>query len=353
MKKLTIQARRSPQPTSLTCCLPLVCLLALTSGCDQPLPSPKQKEQPTKVENTKQPVKAAYKQALTAYHAKGVEQVEQALACVQNLRKSLPQFLGKPDAAGLGDIFTMARHCHRLYQPALALTASYPALDARLTSLRRRIDSRPITPGYVDYIEAYPNSGIVNDPALPLTKESLIAEQGLTDAADVVLGFEVILFLLEGEHRYRPQLALRDVVDFEAVDKWPEQTTEEALPPEDHPQNRRRLYLELVTEILEQDLKLLLNAWKTFTLPTTQEEAHALAFAIVRNWHSVAVSLSPEDAGDVTDRLLTLITAPTTESDIARLMKLDALEGWPRQGASLDPVVLSQSLGQWLVQQYR
>lgn len=337
----------------MACMVPLVCLLPLLCGCDQPLPSPKQKEQPTKVENTKQPVKAPYKQALTTYHAKGVEQVEQALACVQNLRKSLPEFLGRPDATGLSDIFTMARHCHRLYQPALALTASYPALDARLTSLRRRIDSRPITPGYVDAIDGYPNSGIVNDPALPLTRENLIAEQGLTDAADVVLGFEVILFLLEGEHRYRPQLAQRDVSDYVAVDQWPEQNEDETLPAEDHPQNRRRLYLELVTEILEQDLKLLLHAWKTFTLPTTQEEAHSLAFAIVRNWHSVAVSLSPDDTGDVTDRLLTLITTPAAESDIARLMKLDVLEGWPRQGAALDPVVLSQSLGQWLVQQNR
>lgn len=326
----------------------VLCLLPMINGCDQPLPSPKQKEQPQKAETTKQPVQKAYLDAFEAYHARGLSELDQAIACVQNLRKTLPAFLQAPDSAGLNDVLTMARHCHYLYQPALALTASYPALDARLTSLRRRVDSRPITPGYVDYVEGYPTSGIINDPALPLDKESLIAEQGLTDAADVVLGFEVILFLLEGEHRYRPQLPMRPVDDFLAVTSWPEQTAEEALPPSYHPNNRRRQYLLLVTEVLEKDLGLLREAWRTFSLPTTQEEAQALAFTSVRNWHSVAVSLSPEAAGEVTDRLVTLITSDTG-SDIARVMKLDTLEGWPHEGAPLDPALLSQSLGQWLV----
>lgn len=335
-----------------------LCALLLVSGCDQPLPSPKQKEQTPKAETTKQPVDAAYEQALNTYHAQGMAGLQKALACVGNLRASLPDFLAAPDDNGLKDIYTLARHCHRLYLPALALTASYPALDARLTSLRRRIDSRPITPGYVDYVEGYPESGIVNDPALPLTRESLIAEQGLTDAADVVLGFEVILFLLEGEHRYKPLLPVRTAADYEAVSQWPEQADEEVLPPADHPKNRRRQYLQLVTEVLEQDLKLLVEAWKGFSLPATQEEAHSLAFAIVRNWHSVAVSLSSEDVGEVTDNLMTLITAPSTEptgsqTDIARVMQLNTLDGWPRDGIPLDPMVLSQSLGQWLVQHNR
>lgn len=327
--------------------------LLLLGGCDQPLPSPKQKEKAPKAETTKQPVQTQYEQALNAYHAQGEAGLQKAQACVGNLRASIPAFLEAPDDKGLSDLYNLARHCHRLYQPALSLTASYPALDARLTSLRRRIDSRPITPGYVDYVEGYPESGIVNDPALQLTRENLIAEQGLTDVADVVLGFEVILFLLEGEHRYKPLLPIRTASDYEAVLQWPEQVTEEVLPPSDHPNNRRRQYLLLVTEVLEQDLMLLQEAWRTFTLPTTQEEAQALAFAVVRNWHSVAVSLSSDDVGEVTDHLLTLITAPQEETDIARLLKLDALDGWPRPGAPLDPVVLSQSLGQWLVQHNR
>lgn len=327
--------------------------LLLLGGCDQPLPSPKQKDNTPKTETTKQPVQMQFEQALNAYHAQGEAGLQKALACVGNLRASIPPFLDAPDDKGLSDLYTLARHCHRLYQPALSLTASYPALDARLTALRKRIDSRPITPGYVDYVDGYPESGIVNDPALALTRESLIAEQGLTDAADVVLGFEVILFLLEGEHRYKPLVPLRQATDYDAVSQWPEQVTEEVLPPSDHPKNRRRLYLLLVTEILEQDLTLLQKAWQTFTLPTTQEEAQALTFAIVRNWHGVAVSLSSEDVGEVTDHLLTLITAPQEATDVARLMKLDTLDGWPRPGTPLDPVVLSQSLGQWLVQHNR
>lgn len=331
----------------------LLAAAVFASGCDQPLPSPKQKEQPQKAEGAKQPVQRPYKIALQAYQKQGMTQLEQAAVCVKNLRSALPPFLDAPDATTLNDVYVMTRHCHRLYQPALALTASYPALDARLTSLRRRIDSRPITPGYVDYIEGYPSSGIVNDPALALNEESLIAEQGLTDVADVVLGFEVVLFLLEGEHRYRPQLPLRSYEDYVAVQKWENQAEGDFLPVSDHPNNRRRLYLTLVTQVLEQDLKLLQTAWNSFALPATQEEAHSLAFASVRNWHSVAVSLSPDDVGEVTEHLLALISSTRTDTDIARLMKLDVLEGWPRDGATVDPVSLSQSLGLWLVQHNR
>lgn len=327
--------------------------LLLISACDQPLPSPKQKEQTPKAETTKQPVEAAYQLSLNAYQAQGMAGLQQTLACVDNLRSAIPVFLDQPEEQALQDLFDLARHCHRLYLPALALTASYPALDARLASLRRRIDSRPITPGYVDYVDGYPESGIVNDPALPLTRESLIAEQGLTDAGDVVLGFEVILFLLEGEHRYKPLLPIRTASDYQAVSDWPEKAGEDALPPTDHPNNRRRQYLILVAELLQQDLKLLRESWRTFALPSTQEGAHALVFAIVRNWHGVAVSLSAENVGEVTDHLMTLITTPDAETDIARLMKLDTLDGWPRNGVPLDPMVLSQSLGQWLVQHNR
>lgn len=329
-------------------------LLLAAAGCDQPLPSPKQKEPTKKMESTKKPIQVSYQRALETYQRQGAAQLEHTRACVKNLRSSVDVFLNTPEAQGFAALYEMARHCHRLYQPAMALTASYPALDARLSSLRRRIDSRPITPGYVDYVEGYPQSGIVNDPALPLDADSLIAEQGLTDASDVVLGFEVVLFLLEGEHRYSPQLAMRRVEDYQAVDHWEEHAANEVLPATDHPNNRRRQYLQLTLAILEQDLVLLLNTWNTFALPETQEEAQALAFATVRNWHSVAASLASDDVGEVTDLLIDLISSPKAPDDsLAGVMGLRQLEGWPRDGMAVDPMLFGQALGQWLVQHNR
>lgn len=324
------------------------------AGCNQPLPSPKEK-QPTKaVESTEKPIQAPYRTALSHYHKQGISQLEQTRACVKNIRTSLDTFLKSPDAPGLKDLYEMTHHCHRLYQPAMALTASYPALDARLTSLRKRIDSRPITPGYVDYVEDYPQSGIVNDPALPLNVDSLIAEQGLTDASDVVLGFEVILFLLEGEHRYSPQLPQRSFEDYVATTKWESQASGESVPVSEHPKNRRREYLKLATAILEKDLTLLQKAWETFELPVSQEEAHALTFAAVRNWHSVAASLPSDDVGPVTDLLIELISSQENpQGCIAGVMGLDTLEGWPKNGMEVDPMMLGQTLGQWLVQHNR
>lgn len=338
---------------SLRAPIAMACLLAFAvGGCDQPLPSPKQKGQAPKADTTKQPLQSVYRKALENYHAQGVSQIEQALACVQNLQRNLPDFLKTPDDKGLADLLAMARHCHKIYQPALALTASYSALDARLTSLRKRIDSRPITASYVDYLDGAPTAGIPNDPAQPLDRESLIAEQGLTDQADVVLGFEVLLFLLEGEHRYHPQLPLRTAEDYAAVNEWPDQPNGETLPASFHPKNRRRLYLQRVIEILEINLGLLRDSWKTFVYPTSQDEAQALAFTCVRNWHSVEVSLAADDIGEVTDRLMPLLIS-NDNNDIAHLLKLDSLEGWPKDGAPVDPAILAQSLGQWLVQHNR
>ncbi|CBL43717.1 hypothetical protein HDN1F_01340 [gamma proteobacterium HdN1] len=339
---------RSFAIAALCLCLPLV------NGCDQPLPSPKQKDAQQKSNPSRPPLKESWRTALEHYHAAGLREIDLSIACLQNLTLDTNDFLLAPDTQALDELRAMALHCHRIYQPVQALTAGYSALETRLNTLRWRIDSRPITPHYVDYTADHPHAGIPNDPAQALDRVSLITEQGLGDQGDVVLGFEVLLFLLEGEHRYQVQLPPRSAQDYLSSDDGPlieNNALRDAptkLPPEYAPRNRRRVYLQRVLEILLADLTRLKGAWESFTYPTTQAAGSILVYACIRNWHSVEASLPAEDVDEVTARLVKLFTSDD-DQDIARLLKLDQLDGWPNKETPLNPTLLTQSLGQWLV----
>ena len=62
----------------------------------------------------------------------------------------------------------------------------------------QRLDTWPLYPAYVDALPAWPDSGIVNDPALELTGASLRRQQGATADGEVALGFQPIRLLIAG-----------------------------------------------------------------------------------------------------------------------------------------------------------
>ena len=72
---------------------------------------------------------------------------------------------------------------------------------ANLTSahLHQRLNAWPIEAGYIDYLSDYPQSGIVNDLTLDISRETLIDQHGLLDEGSASIGFPVMEFLLWGE----------------------------------------------------------------------------------------------------------------------------------------------------------
>lgn len=106
----------------------------------------------------------------------------------------------------------------------------------------RRLDSWPFYPAYVDALPTWPNSGIVNDPALDLTSANLRQQQGATTDGEVALGFQPIRLLIAGvEDTPRNASELHATSDQEAS----------------KPQARRRTYLRLASQQLDTDLKTL------------------------------------------------------------------------------------------------
>jgi hypothetical protein len=136
---------------------------------------------------------------------------------------------------------------YRSFNEAVVVLVCRAADDAQMAQVLQRVDTFPILPGYIDGLTLWPDSGIVHDVSLPLTRESLLAQQGVTAAEETSLGFQVVAFLLYGEPAHpRQPLDLTEVT--EVADDAP-------LSVADQPENRRRRYLALATSLLVEDLQ--------------------------------------------------------------------------------------------------
>ena len=99
------------------------------------------------------------------------------------LKTAVDQFLSKPD-----------EHTRQAMQQAWlkahnAFAATRALLIADHHKLVFDIDAWPIEPGFIDSLPKYPESGIINDFTLQITKETLRQQNGITDAEEVCLGF--------------------------------------------------------------------------------------------------------------------------------------------------------------------
>lgn len=136
------------------------------------------------------------------------------------------------------------------------------------------LDSWPIEGGYIDYLPGYPFSGIVNDLSLPLDEANLLAQHGFSDPSYASLGYHALEFMLWGGDGERPP---RDFLPQENTAPVLAATdAEAALSPDsdsgyaDLPvsantvqnHNRRRQYVQLVSEQLQKHLHRLQRRWE-------------------------------------------------------------------------------------------
>ncbi len=137
----------------------------------------------------------------------------------------------------------------------------------------RLLDSWPIEGGYIDYVPGYPFSGIVNDLTLELTEANLLSQHGFSDPSYASLGYHAFEFMLWGADGKRPA---RDFVPQENTapvvigneEEAPSETdtlhSDIALTPSDTVQNhnRRRQYVQLLSEQLQKHLHRLQRRWE-------------------------------------------------------------------------------------------
>ena len=138
--------------------------------------------------------------------------------------------------------------------------------------LLSQLDSWPIEGGYIDYIQNYPFSGIVNDLTLTIDETSLRSQHGFTDRSNASLGFHALEFMLWGNEGQRtvydfyPQentapIPINDA-EHADYDVYSDALTPNALPSEPQNHNRRRQYTQLITELLLKDLHRIQRRWE-------------------------------------------------------------------------------------------
>ena len=127
-----------------------------------------------------------------------------------------------------------------------------------LVQLQYQINHWPIIPGYIDYVEGYPDSGIVHDINVNLDGDSLREQHGAFDISEVTLGFHVIEFLLWG---FDTDSVARPAADFDAVLELTPEEIESGYSLEQLSNNRRRLFLTVVTDTLVNDFLALQSLW--------------------------------------------------------------------------------------------
>lgn len=169
------------------------------------------------------------------------------------LNSAIDQLLEKPTAETLATARQRWQRAHQAISasaPLAHLSQGHTGLFAALANRWFAIDAYPVAPGYIDAIEGYPHSGVVNDTTLTINHTSLREQHGLSSEYEAILGLHVLEFLLWGEKGERDP---RDFVSAEAS-----ATTRSV----DQPQNRRRDLIKLVGILLQDDLQQLTEQWR-------------------------------------------------------------------------------------------
>ena len=192
--------------------------------------------------------------------------LKDAVEKIETLRTSSNNFLdntGTETLAAVRAAWLSAHNAYEqttLYRKLFESFAEEPAV-LQLTEHQYFIDHWPIYAGYIDYLDSYPGSGLVNDMTVALTPESIRAQHGLLDIHEATLGFHALEFQLWGENVNG--VDARPYDDFIKVTDVALPTAIEGVPAEQLPRSRRRQFLALGVEELSSETDSLFKTWNS------------------------------------------------------------------------------------------
>ena len=222
---------------------------------------------------------------------------------VGSLNEAVTLFLSEPTEQNRSALGEAWKSSHSALLRLGAETLSGENATDSSAALLYRLDAWPIQPGYIDSIENYPNSGIVNDITVTLSVDSLRQQHGFSDVEEIILGFhplEYLIFAKNAIHYQLPEHGEQSVVV--ATSDTPDPVTEQevasapvALPdkPSEDSVRRRRKLLELLGDEVNESLSLYLSAhlegvpYATAAIES-QQQAAQLAFSLLAVAHNHA-----------------------------------------------------------------
>jgi hypothetical protein len=174
---------------------------------------------------------------------------------VNDMGPRVTTFLNAPNAANLTAAQQAWLNAHSAFSAA---QFGFISNSRTLQEILFRVDAWPIQPGFIDNLPAYPVSGIVFDETLSMDMEHLLAQHGITDDEEVILGFHALELLL----------FTRSVDDYVMANE-----------DTDGPVARRRELLKLVAGQFVQDADLLVTE---SSRGTADLEANALLHLLLQ-----------------------------------------------------------------------
>jgi putative iron-regulated protein len=168
------------------------------------------------------------------------------LAAALELQQGVDAFIARPSASGLAQVRKAWLTAREWYGQTEAFRFYAGPVDND-EGPEARLNGWPMDESYVDYVRDRPDAGIINDRKAPITGESLAGLNERGGEENIATGWHAIEFLLWGQ----------DFNDRGPGDRSFEDYVDGKRPNAD----RRRQYLAVVTELLIDDLRHLVDAW--------------------------------------------------------------------------------------------
>ena len=223
-----------------------------------------------------------------------------------------------------------------------------------LFQMQYRLNHWPILPGYIDYVDGYPDSGIVHDINVTMDRPGLQEQHGAFDLAEAALGFHVLEFLLWGENKEMGRL--RPASDYDSSSVLSALQQENGFALSQLSNNRRREYLRIVSQALIDDFHSLQQLWangvapfreKLISLQSTEILSLLVEAATTMLTEGMLVSsLYPLLNGDYSDSIQSPYSHSTQNAISAQLFGVERLllETRTESGATLDSILVKLSV---------
>lgn len=184
-------------------------------------------------------------QAVVAHYAELVyANYSDALSAARELQQAVQSFVTAPSEAGLIAARKSWLAAREIYGQTEAFRFYAGPIDDE-NGPEGRINAWPLDESYIDAVKGQPQSGIINDPQVAISAESLSALNEKDGEENIATGWHAIEFLLWGQDFDPNGPGSRSYKDF--VD----------APNAE----RRRQYLSTVTDLLVRDLATVTEAW--------------------------------------------------------------------------------------------
>ncbi|MEF7615482.1 imelysin family protein [Aquincola sp. MAHUQ-54] len=175
---------------------------------------------------------------------------EDTLAAALDLQAALKAFTAQPSAETLAAARKRWLEAREWYGQTEAFRFYGGPIDDD-NGPEGRINAWPMDESFVDGTRDKPNGGLINNPKFVISKANLSRQNERGGEENIATGWHAIEFLLWGQ----------DFNDNGPGDRSFEDFVDGKKPNAD----RRRRYLAVVTELLVDDLRTLVNAWKPAT----------------------------------------------------------------------------------------